>query len=84
MVETHMARIVPELIKTPSLGDKLAKIREDKVPTVLLDQYDLIDDLNTFTRKYMHGEGRNPDATDLSRTELNGWVRKTLVLTGNL
>ena len=84
VIETYMKRIVPELAKIKSLGDKLAKIRTDNGPPALLAHYDLIDDLNTFTRKYMHGEGRNPDAEHLSVAELRGWVKKTLELTGNL
>ena len=84
VVETFMTRVVTELAKQKSLGDKLAKVRADKGPLVLLDRYELIDDINTFTRKYMHGEGQNPDAEYLSESELRGWVKRTLELTGNL
>jgi hypothetical protein len=84
VVETYMTRVVPELAKIKSLGDKLGKIRDDGGPPALLQQYNRIDDLNAFTRKYMHGEGRNPDAEHLSAAELRGWVKKTLELTGNL
>jgi wobble nucleotide-excising tRNase len=84
VVETFMTRIEPELARVKSLGDKLAKIRENNGPLSLLEKHDRIDDLNTFTRKYMHGEGANPDAEHLSTEELRGYVKKTLVLTGNL
>jgi hypothetical protein len=79
-----MTRIEPELAKIKNLGEKLAKVRENNGPSALLQHYNRIDDLNTFTRKYMHGEGRNPDAEHLSVSELRGWVKKTLELTGNL
>lgn len=84
VVETHMTRLEPELGKAKNLGDKLAKVRTDNAPDSLVKQYDLIDDLNTFTRKYMHGESKNPDAEHLSTSELKGWVKKTLELTGSL
>lgn len=84
IVETFMVKIEPELAKIGSLGDKLAKVRKDGVPQSLVDKYDVIDDLNTFSRKYMHGEGRNPDAEQLSVDELRGYVKKTLRLTGSL
>jgi len=84
IVETFMVKIEPELAKIGSLGDKLAKVRKEGMPQSLLDKYDVIDDLNTFSRKYMHGEGRNPDAEQLSVDELRGYVKKTLRLTGSL
>lgn len=84
VVETFMVRVDPDLAKIKSLGDKLAKVRENQGPAALMQSYDKIDDLNTFTRKYMHGEGRNPDAELLSAAELRGYVKKTLELTGNL
>jgi hypothetical protein len=79
-----MTRVVPDLAKKKSLGDKLAKIRADNSPPALMQHYNRIDDINTFTRKYMHGEGQNPDSEYLSESELRGWVKKTLELTGNL
>src|SRR5206468_9392122 len=84
VVETFITRVDPGLGKIKNLGDKLAKIRVDKSPVALLPHYDLIDDLNTFTRKYMHGEGPNPDTEQLSLSELRGYVKKTLELTGSL
>ncbi|WP_315773029.1 MULTISPECIES: AAA family ATPase [unclassified Bradyrhizobium] len=86
VVETHMVRVVPELAKKKSLGDKLAALRDaNGAPAnLLLQHYSRIDDINAFTRKYMHGEGRNPEAEQLSVAELRGFVKKTLELTGTL
>ncbi|RTE90663.1 hypothetical protein [Bradyrhizobium sp. LVM 105] len=65
IVETFMVKIEPELAKIGSLGDKLAKVKKDGMPQSLLDKYDVIDDLNTFSRKYMHGEGESRCRTPL-------------------
>jgi energy-coupling factor transporter ATP-binding protein EcfA2 len=84
IIENFITRIEPDLAKFKNLGEKLAKVRANNSSPALVQHYDRIDDLNTFTRKYMHGEGRNPDAEHLSEAELRGYVKKTLELTGNL
>jgi hypothetical protein len=73
-----MVRIEPKLAKVNNLGEKLAKVRKENGPASLLHCYNLIDDLNTFSRKYMHGEGKNPDSEQLSVEELRGYVKRTL------
>jgi hypothetical protein len=79
-----MRRIAPNLAKIKGLGNMLSKVREDGGPPILLDAYDDIDDINTYTRKYMHGEGRNPDTEPVSTTELHGFVAKVLEIAGAL
>jgi wobble nucleotide-excising tRNase len=78
VVETHMKRMAPNLGKIKGLGNMLGKIREDDGPPHLLDCYDDLDDINNYTRKYMHGEGKNPDTEAVSTTELHGFVGKVL------
>ena len=84
VVETFMVRIEPKLAKVNNLGEKLAKVRKENGPASVLHCYNLIDDLNTFSRKYMHREGKNPDSEQLSVEELRGYVKRTLQLTGQL
>jgi wobble nucleotide-excising tRNase len=84
VVETHMKRMAPELAGIKGLGKMLNKIRENDGPPYLLSAYDEIDDINTYTRKYMHGEGKNPDTEPVHTTELHGFVGKVLEIAGAL
>jgi wobble nucleotide-excising tRNase len=84
VVETHMKRMAPNLAKIKGLGNMLGKVREDNGPPILLDAYDDLDDINTYTRKYMHGEGEKPDTEPVSTTELHGFVGKVLEIAGAL
>jgi len=84
VIETHMQRMAPELASVNGLGNKLGEIRKANGPPLLLDAYDEIDDINIYTRKYMHGEGKNPDTEPISKSELAGFVRKVLVIAGAL
>jgi wobble nucleotide-excising tRNase len=84
VIETHMQRMAPELASINGLGNKLGKIRETSGPPLLLNAYDEIDDINIYTRKYMHGEGKSPDTEPISKSELAGFVRKVLVIAGAL
>jgi wobble nucleotide-excising tRNase len=84
VVETHMKRMAPNLAKVKGLGNMLSKVRGDDAPPHLLDCYDDLDDINNYTRKYMHGEGKNPDTEPVSATELHGFVGKVLEFAGAL
>jgi wobble nucleotide-excising tRNase len=84
VVETHMKRMAPNLAKVNGLGNMLGKIREDDGPPILLAAYDDLDDINNYTRRYMHGEGKSPDTEPVHTTELIGFVGKVLELAGAL
>jgi wobble nucleotide-excising tRNase len=84
VIETHMQRMAPELASINGLGNKLGEIRKANGPPLLLNAYDEIDDINIYTRKYMHGEGKNPDTEPISKSELVGFVHKVLVIAGAL
>jgi hypothetical protein len=84
VIETHMQRMAPELASINGLGKKLAKIRDLNGLPLLLDAYDEIDDINIYTRKYMHGEGKDPETEPISKSELVGFVQKVLVIAGAL
>jgi wobble nucleotide-excising tRNase len=84
VIETHIQRTAPQISSVKGLGNMLEKIRADGAPSILLDVYDAIDDLNNYTRKYMHGEGKNPNTEPVDALELNGFVRKVLEIAGNM
>jgi hypothetical protein len=62
VVETHMKRMAPQLAKIKGLGNMLGKVRDDGAPPIILNAYDDLDDINSYARKYMHGEGKNTSA----------------------
>jgi wobble nucleotide-excising tRNase len=85
VIETHMRRIAPQLLgKIDGLGKMLEKVRETDGPPILVEAYDDIDDLNVYTRKYMHGETPNADKEPVVSTELQGFVSKALEIAGAL
>jgi len=85
VLETHMSRVAPQLLGgVKSLGNMLSKVREANSPPILIEAYDDIDDINTYTRRYMHGEARNPDGEPLHSSELHGMIGKVLEICGAL
>jgi wobble nucleotide-excising tRNase len=85
VVETHMRRMAHQVLaNVTGLGNMLEKVRAAQSPPILAEAYADIEDVNTYTRKYMHGEGKNPDTEPLHATELMGFVGKVLELTGAL
>jgi hypothetical protein len=85
VLETHMQRMAPQLLGgIKGLGNMLSKVRDTNSPPILVDAYDDIDDINTYTRRYMHGEGRNPDGEPVHATELHGMIGKVIEIAGGL
>jgi hypothetical protein len=85
VLETHMQRMAPQLLGgVKGLGNMLGKVRDANSPPVLVEAYADIDDINAYTRRYMHGEGRNPDSEPVHATELEGMVAKVLEIAGAL
>jgi wobble nucleotide-excising tRNase len=85
VLETHMVRMAPHLLgNVRGLGNMLETIREAGTPPILVDLYDDIDAVNVYTRKYMHGEGPNPDGEPVYETELKGFVQQVLEIAGAL
>jgi wobble nucleotide-excising tRNase len=60
----------------------ITKIRQDGPTHDLADDVDDMDAINAYTRRYHHGEGPNPATEVISDTELQGFVKKTLAITG--
>ena len=83
--ETHIRRIAPtEMEGASTLGAMLGRIREnEQVPQALKLAYDDIDDINTYTRQYMHGDPNYVQGKRLSSDELAGFVEKVLLIVGH-
>ena len=58
------------------------KIRDEGDEHPLFPVCDDLDELNIYTRRYMHGENVNAGVEPITDGELQSYVRKTLEITG--
>ena len=65
-----------------TLGTMVAKIRGAGASHHLFDICDDLEELNDYTKRYHHGENQNAATEPISETELYGYVKRTLELTG--
>lgn len=83
VVETHMRRLGgPQLDGVQGLGNMIQRIRDSGTPQPLVDVLPDCEGLNTYTRRYMHGENPNAASERVSDEELHNFVRQTLELVG--
>lgn len=83
VAETHMRRLAPDrLANVTGLGAMIERIRSDQMPASLIDCLHDLTDINSFTRRYMHGENPNGTTEPISRDELHGFVGKLLEIAG--
>jgi len=83
VAETHMRRLAHgRLAVVRGLGDMIQRIRSDQRPESLVDSLADLTDINTYTRRYMHGENPNAASEPVSRRELQGFVLKLLEIVG--
>jgi wobble nucleotide-excising tRNase len=83
VAETHMSRLAPDqLASVKGLGNMIQRIRTDQRPISLIDSLHDLTDINTYTRRYMHGENQNAALEPVSRSELQGFVGKLLEIAG--
>jgi wobble nucleotide-excising tRNase len=85
VLETHLKYAASQVLQNvKGLGNMLEKIRETESPPILAEAYDDIDDVNTYTLRYMHGDRLKPDHPPITRTELQEFVGVVLDITGAL
>jgi hypothetical protein len=83
VAETHMRRLAPDqLANVKGLGNMIQRIRTDQKPASLVDSLHDLTDINTYSRRYMHGENPNAASEPVSRSELQGFVGKLLEVAG--
>lgn len=83
VAETHMRRLAPDqLADVTGLGRMIERIRSDQMPASLIECLHDLTDINSFTRRYMHGENPNAASEPISRDELHGFVGKLLKIAG--
>jgi hypothetical protein len=64
------------------LGTIIAKIRTAGPSHQLFPLCDDLEELNDYTKRYHHGENPHAAVEPISDTELQGYVRRTLEMTG--
>lgn len=67
---------------TDTLGVIIGKVRDAGPSHRLSSVLDRLDALNEYTRRYHHGENTNAATEPIDETELHGFVKKTLEITG--
>lgn len=60
----------------------IQRIQSDQSPVSLVDSLSDLTDINTYARRYMHGENQNAVSEPVSRRELQGFVAKLLEIVG--
>jgi len=82
VLETHCRRLYSVEFVTDTLGTIIGKIRTAGASHQLFPLVDNLDALNEYTRRYHHGENPNASTEPINDTELQGFVKKTLEITG--
>ena len=83
VLETHTKRLSAGVLRdTDTLGVITGKIRDEGDEHPLFPVCDDLDELNIYTRRYMHGENVNAGVEPITDGELHGYVGKTLEITG--
>ncbi|MBA3571544.1 MAG: AAA family ATPase, partial [Pyrinomonadaceae bacterium] len=70
------------LLDGDALGTIIRKIRDAGPSHQLYPVLDDLDDLNEYTRRYHHGDNRHAATEPISDNELQGYVKRTLDITG--
>lgn len=70
------------LTETDTLGAIVGKIRNAGAGHQLFPLCDELEELNEYTKRYHHGENPQAATEPISDTELQGYVRRTLEMTG--
>jgi len=70
------------LTETDTLGVIVGKIRSAGATHQLYPLCDGLDELNEYTKRYHHGENPQAAIEPITDTELQGYVRRTLEMTG--
>ena len=82
MLETYCKTLYPGDFGADALGTIIGKVRTAGPAHQLYSLLDDLDALNEYTRRYHHGENLNAATEPINDTELQGFVKKTLTITG--
>lgn len=82
VLETYLKNLYPGEYATNTLGTIIGKVRTAGATHTLFPLLDGLDALNEYTRRYHHGENPNAGTEPINDSELQGFVKKTLEITG--
>jgi wobble nucleotide-excising tRNase len=83
VLETYCKNLAVDILApTDTLGVMIGKIRAVGAGHQLFPLCDGIEELNLYTSRYHHGENLNAATEPINDTELQGYVRRTLEMTG--
>ena len=82
VLETYCRNLYPGEFAADALGTIIGKVRTGGSAHRLFPLLDDLEALNEYTRRYHHGENPNATTEPINDTELQGFVNKTLAITG--
>jgi wobble nucleotide-excising tRNase len=82
VLETYCRNLFPGEFAADTLGTIIGKVRTAGAAHPLSPLLDDLDALNEYTRRYHHGENLNAATEPINDTELQGFVKKALAITG--
>lgn len=82
VLEAYCKNLFPSEFAADTLGAIIGKVRNAGATHQLFPLLDELDALNEYTCRYHHGENPNAATEPISDTELQGFVKKTLAITG--
>jgi len=82
VLETYCRNLYPGEFGSDTLGTIIGKVRIAGTAHTLFPLLDDLDVLNEYTRRYHHGENPNAATEPINDTELQGFVKRTLAITG--
>ena len=85
VLEAYCRNLYPtQFDEQEMLGSIIGKIRDAGVTHSLTDIVEDLDELNTYSRRYHHGDNRNAATEPVDDGELLGYVKRTLKVVGCL
>ena len=84
VLEGYCRNISTRFADNDILGEIISKIRDWGEDCPLISIYDELDELNTYTSRYHHGENPQAATEPIRDTELKGYVKRTLKIVGGL
>jgi len=82
VLETYCRNLYPGDFAVDTLGTIIGKIRTAGAAHQLFPLLDDLEALNEYTRRYHHGENPSAATEPINDTELQGFVKRTLEITG--
>lgn len=85
VLEAHCRTVCPtQFLETDLMGVIVGKIRAAGTSHQLYEIADDLDEINIYCRRYHHGENSNDATEPIDESELQGYIKRTLLIAGCL